>query len=196
MAERITLSLIVPTVSRPTLARALASARRQDWWPGDEVILVGDGPQPIAQALWEQFALPGRYTEVPKTLPADWGHTPRNLTHPQARGAYLMALDDDDELTDGAVATVRAAIAKNPGRPHLFRMSGCPVVGDCWKVPDVRLGNVGTPMFVAPNAPARLGRYTARYGGDHDFIASTCSHYPDGPVWREEVICRVRPARI
>lgn len=189
-----TLSLIVPTIGRPTLARALLSLRRQAWRAGDEVLLVGDGPQLVARSLWEQFHLPGRYLEVPQTSPPDWGHTPRNLTHSLARGAYLMALDDDDELTSGAVATVRASLAVNPSRPHLFRMSGDLNVGTVWKVKDVRLGNVGTPMFVTPNDSAKLGRYASRHGGDCDFIRETCSFYSDGPVWREEIICAIRPS--
>jgi hypothetical protein len=186
------LSLIVPTVSRPTLARALASVRCQEWNPGDEVLLVGDGPQPVARELWEQFRLPGRFVEVPGPN-WDWGHTPRNLVMPTAAGAYLMALDDDDELTPDAVAFVRTALAEAPGRPHIFRVTGVPLLGDVWTEREVRLGNVGTPMLVAPNDPARLGVYTPRYGGDYDFIAAVCSRYPEGPVWREEVICRVRP---
>lgn len=192
----LTISLVIPTISRPTLARALASMRRQEWQAGDEVLLVGDGPQPVACSLWEQFRLPGRYLETPAPL-GYWGHGPRNwiAENREATGRYLMALDDDDELPDQAVAIVRRILAESPDRPHIFRMTGTPVVGDCWKVKEIREGNVGTPMLVAPNDPARLGRFAPRYGGDCDFIRGTCAFYPGGPVWREEVICRVRPRR-
>lgn len=186
-----TLSLIIPTIGRPTLARCLLSVRDQDWRPGDEILLVGDGPQPVARAFWEQLDLPGRFVEVPGPY-HDWGHTPRNRAIPQARGEYLMALDDDDELTPGAVAVVRAALAENPGRPHLFRMHQCFNGATVWRDREVREGNVGTPMFVTP--AGRVGRYEPRYGGDYDFIRGTVALYPPGAlVWREEVICRVRP---
>jgi hypothetical protein len=194
MAE-LTISLVIPTVSRPMLARALLSVRAQDWRPGDEILLVGDGPQPRARELWDQFGLPGRYLETPGPA-GDWGHTPRNrlLDRREAHGEYLMALDDDDELALGAVASVRAAVACAPGCPHLFRISGHPAVGTIWKDSEVRFANVSTTMFVAPNDPARLGRYGNRYGGDYDFIRSTVDSYPPGSlVWREEVICLVRP---
>lgn len=192
MAEPPTISLIIPTVSRPTLARALASVKRQEWQSGDEVILVGDGLQPIARELWNQFGLPGRFIEV--AGPAkDWGHTPRNIVHPIATGTHLMALDDDDQLTPNAVAIVRRAITKEPNRPHIFRMDGTPNVGKVWKEPILREANVGTPMMVAPNVAGKIGQYVSRYGGDFDFIRDTCSHYPEGPIWNEEVICLIRP---
>lgn len=192
MAE--TVSILIPTISRPTLARALASLRSQEWIPGDEVLVVGDGPQPIARELWERFGLPGRYVETPRAGGV-WGHAARNwvLDGRLARGAYLMCLDDDDEYTPGAIATVRAALAEAPGRPHIFRMTGRHH-GLLWKTPELVEGNVGTPMIVAPNDPARLGRFATNRCGDTVFIRDTCSHYPDGPVWREEVICLVRPS--
>lgn len=194
MADRHSLSLVIPTVSRPSLARALASARAQDWEHGDEVLLVGDGPQPAARELWDQFGLPGLYTETPATL-GYWGHGARNwvLDRRLARGRYLLALDDDDELAPVAVAIVRRALRETPDWPHVFRMSGAPNVGTVWKVREVREGNVGTPMLCVPNVPEFLGRYTHRYGGDFDFIRACCAPYAGGPVWREDVICRVRP---
>lgn len=191
----LSLSLIIPTVSRPTLARTLMSLRGQAWRPGDEIILVGDGPQPIAADLWRQFGLPGRGTvETPARL-GHWGHGARNwlLDARAAAGAYLMALDDDDEMAPGAVAAVRAALTDNPGRPHIFRMTGDPCGGTAWRAKVIEHGNVGTPCLVAPNDPARLGRYAPRHGGDCDFIRETCGQNPAGPVWREEVIALIRP---
>lgn len=194
MADPVTFSLIIPTISRPTLARSLASLRGQDWRPGDEIIVVGDGPQSIAREVWEQFKLPGRYHDVvgPSN---DWGHAPRNLTMPMAIGSHLVALDDDDEMTPGALAVVRRAIEAAPDRPHIFRMEGAPIVGTVWKERVIAEANVGTPMLVLPNTPGKIGQYAPRYGGDFDFIRDTCAHYPNGPVWHEEVICSVRPWR-
>jgi glycosyltransferase involved in cell wall biosynthesis len=192
MGSTPTISLIIPTIGRPSLARAIASVRLQRWLPGDEVIVVLDGPQPVTRELVGQFHLPIRLIEIvgPSN---DWGHTPRNIAMPQATGTHLMALDDDDELTPDAVDRVRQALRAAPDQPHIFRMSGHPDVGTAWKVPTICEGNVGTPMFVCPNVPGKLGRYAPRYGGDFDFIRDTCGHYPDGPVWHEGVICRVRP---
>lgn len=188
-----TLSLIIPTVGRPTLARALKSVRAQSWIPGDEVLLIGDGRTPAAASLWEQFALPGRYIET--NGPArDWGHTPRNLTMPEARADYIAALDDDDEWSPNALDTIRRAVTLNPGRPHMFRMEGEPCGGRLWKTREVKLRNVGTPMFVIPTTGRRWAKYESFHGGDHAFMVETLKLWPtESLVWREEVICRVRP---
>ena len=191
--ESPTISLVIPTVSRPTLARTLASVAGQLWIPGDEVILVLDGPQPIARELAGQFHLTIRVIEVPGPS-KNWGHTPRNLVNQSAIGTHLMNLDDDDELTGNAVEVVRRAIAATPDRPHIFRMSGHPAVGTVWKEKTIREGNVGTPMIVTPNIAGKVAQFNPnRYAGDFDFIRQTCELYPDGPIWNEEVICKVRP---
>ena len=190
----LSLSILIPTVSRPTLARTLRSLRGQDLWPGDEVLLVGDGEQPVARSLFEQFGLPGRYVTVPGPS-RDWGHTPRNRSMALARGAWLLFVDDDDACAPGAVAMVRSALAENPARPHLFRMHLVPQGVTLWRRREVVLGNVGTPMFVLPTAGPR-GEWGRGYGGDCEFITSTLARWPaDALVWREEVIAHVWPTR-
>lgn len=191
-----TFSLVIATVGRPSLFRALMSVRRQDWMPGDEVLLIADGPSRVARGLWNQMNLPGRYLETPRRL-GYWGHGIRNwiMDTRQAHGDFIVALDDDDELAPDAILTIRELVAKNPTRPHIFRMSGAPVVGTVWKKQEVREGNVGTPMMVFPNNPGKLARFTHRYGGDFDFCRDTCAFYPEGPIWCKEVICHVRPVR-
>ncbi|AMV30049.1 Glycosyl transferase family 2 [Gemmata sp. SH-PL17] len=192
----IRLSLVIATVARPTLARTLRSLRGQLWEPGDEVLVVGDGPHPVAAELLAQTGLPGKYLENPTTR-GMWGHHARNwvLDSRQASGTHVMALDDDDEYTPGAIARVRARLRTNPDRPHIFRMSGHPTAPLIWRPerPVLTAGNLGTPCLVFPNDPEKLGRYGMRYTGDCDFAATTCAQYPDGPVWCEDVICRVRP---
>jgi glycosyltransferase involved in cell wall biosynthesis len=190
----LSLSILVPTVGRPTLARALRSLRGQGLGPADEVLLLGDGEQPVARSLFEQFGLPGRYVTVPGPS-RDWGHTPRNLGMPLARGDWLLFLDDDDAFAPGALALVRAALAEGPGRPHLFRMLVVPEDVTLWRRREVAVGNVGTPMFVLPAAGPR-GAWGRRYEGDYDFITSTLALWPAGAlVWREEVIAHVWPTR-
>ncbi len=192
-----TICLVIATVSRPTLARTLESLRRQDWRAGDEVLLVGDGPQPAARDLWPQYGLPGRYLETPGHLGV-WGHGVRNwvMDEKLPRASHVAALDDDDEWTPNALRTIRAAVEAIPDRPHIFRMTGHWVVGDVWKDPVLRKANVGTPMMVAPNYLDSLARYGGQYDGDFDFISGTCGFYPQGPVWQPAAICRVRPPRM
>ena len=194
----VTVSVVIATIARPTLARTLRSLRRQAWAPGDEVLLVGDGPHPVAAELFAQMGLPGKYLEHTGTT-GTWGHHARNwvMDARQAAGSHLMALDDDDEYDPDAVANVRAALAAAPDRPHVFRMTGHATAPVIWRPghPVLEPGNLGTPCIVVPNDPDRLGRYGMHYTGDFEFCASTCAFYPGGPVWREEPICQVREYR-
>jgi hypothetical protein len=158
------LSIILPTSGRETLGRTLASVTPQ-LAPGDELILLRDAS-------------------------GDWGHTPRQEAMGRAKGDYLLFMDDDDIYTEGALDAVRAALAENPGRPHVFRMRRVGPANDVLPAERVvRLGNVSTQMMVVPNDTARLGAWGRRYEGDFDFLASTLAKYPpDSLVWRDEVI--------
>lgn len=193
MVDPFSFSIFIPTITRPTLGRTLWSIRLQESIPDDEVIVIGDGPQPIARELFEQFRFRGRYVERPKAIPSDWGHGHRNAMMRTANAAWILAMDDDDEYKPGALKTIREALKNGPKVPHIFRMDNDPVVGHVWKIPQMTCGNVSTICFACPNDPEKLGIYTNRYGGDFDFIEKTCSFYPTGPVWREEFIATVRP---
>lgn len=157
------LSIILPTTNRPTLHMAIRSCADQ-LLSGDEILVKLDQSR-------------------------DWGQTPRNEAMPQAKGDYLLFLDDDDVYLTGAFDVIRAALTENPGRPHIFRMRRGEYNDLIWTEKVIRVGNVSTQMFVVPNDPARLGRWGKRYEGDYDFITSTLAKYPaDSVVWREEPI--------
>lgn len=189
-----TVSLIIPTIGRETLRGTLQSLVSQPWQPGDEIIVVGDGPQSNARGIWSEFKLklPGRFIET--SAPAnDWGGTPRNFAMGQASGSHLAALDDDDVWTPTALTSIRQAIVEHPDQPHMFRaknQEGAVVPSD----DRAEVGNVGTPLFVAPNRPDRMGKWGTAYTGDFDFISATMARYPEGSlVWHPEVIVSIRP---
>ena len=59
-----------------------------------------------------------------------------------------------------------------------------------WDTPVIEYGNVSGQMFIAPNVPAHVGRWSAVYGADFDYITSTLALYSKGAdaiVWREEI---------
>lgn len=184
------LSIILATSGRPSLALAAESAVCQ-MTDVDELILAGGGP--LAEGLADELEV--EWLDLPAG--GDWGHTERNAAMPLAEGTHLLFVDDDDALLPGALAAVRAAIATVPDRPHVFRM----IDPHGRILPErpglVAEGHIGTPCLVAPNVPAKLGRWGRRYEGDFDFIRTTLAHYPDGPVWHPDVIygCREHGAR-
>jgi glycosyltransferase involved in cell wall biosynthesis len=161
-------SVIVPTVGRASLDATLASLRAQKRAHLLELILVAD-------------------TRV------TWGHPQRNDAMARCRGLYIASLDDDDVWDPDALERLYRAALAAPDRPLMFRMR----YGDgseLWRRRAVDQGNVGTPMFVVPNLPEKLGRWGHRYEGDLDFFTSTLSQWPaDALVWRPEVLAHIRP---
>jgi hypothetical protein len=188
---RCAFSIIVPTCGRRSLARTLASLKNQVAADKDEVLLVTDGCQPHAARLFAASGLPGRCIEMAATH--DYGGTQRNRGMDEARGDYLLFMDDDDIYTPDALETVRTALHDAPGCPHLFRMRYAADGRVLWHGRDLVLGNVSTQMIVFPNQP-NLKRWDSLHGHDHRFIVNNLPLWPPGSlVWREEVISVVRP---
>ncbi len=165
-----TISYVVPTLGRPSLARALASI---ELWPGDELLVArNDAPA------------------------GGWGAYERNVALPQATGGWLAFLDDDDVFLPGARAAhaigIHAAIRHRQIAPIIFKMRIAGTDEILWKTPDLFYGNVGTPMMLVPNDPAHLreGGFAGRHGSDWDFLES--SKWPRRMFqWRGEIVAEV-----
>ncbi len=189
-----TLSLLIPThrEQRP-LRRCLESVVPQ-LEAGDEVLVIGDthdGPLPGVEAVCEDYALFVRYLSHDAGA-HDWGHSQLNHGLAQAQGDYVHCQDDDDVYTPDALAAMRAASAEHGMRPYLFRFKS--YHGDTWWQDEaIAEGRVGGHCAVFPN-DERLGRFTARYNGDWDYIASTLANWlPTPPVFVDRLICVARP---
>jgi hypothetical protein len=190
------LSIIIPTCGRMSLGRTLESIAREGGLLSDEIIVVGDGPQQVAQTIVESFNNGGRlfirYLEHGPTHVN--GIAQRNFAMPLATGTHLMFLDDDDVPAEGAIRTIRQEIVENPDRPLIFREeSRTPrhPWGVVWKDREIRRGNVGTQGIVVPNVQARLGSWGNSYEGDYDFARTTVDLYPNRDkdvVWVDRVV--------
>lgn len=176
------ISFIVATSGRPTLSATLRSI---ETLPGDEIIVVGENIQ-----FDDRRA---RYIYCPAGN--DWGHAERNLAMPQATGRYLAHIDDDDVYAPGHRAIMRAALAAQPHRPHIFRMryrNG----QELWRRKIVEVGNVGTPMSLVPNVPSQRGSFGSFYGGDITYLesyAAKAGYTSEDFVWQEAVTVLIRP---
>jgi glycosyltransferase involved in cell wall biosynthesis len=162
------LSIVVPSVGRPALAKALNSIALQVQ-AGDEILVDINN---------DQFV----------------GNGARQRTMMKARGSHICFLDDDDEYAPGALDAIRAAVEEHPSRILLFRMKFCntdnpsfPQGTVLWADPEVRESNVATEMVVVPNIPQKLGTWGRRYAGDYDFIHTTCVLHDEPPVFVDHV---------
>lgn len=175
MDDEVRISMIVPTIGRPSLAPLVRDFVRQAG-PADDLIVVGDGAQPGARAVAEGADPRVSYRELGPTR--DWGHGLRNAAMALAKGTHIWSLDDDDRLVRGALDRVKGSLAASPDVPHMFRMHHGKWI--LWERRAVAHRNVSTQMIVVPNLPGRLGRWGSRYEGDWDFIRSTLDLYPNG----------------
>jgi hypothetical protein len=154
------LSVVIPSCGRPSLAKTLNSIIGQ----GEEVEVLVD---------------------INHDIP--WGNAARQRTMLRARGSHIAFMDDDDSYVPYALGTVLRVVAENPARIHMFRMARPEGLDDIWREPVLEEGNVSTQMIVVPNLPDKFGRWGDRYEGDWDFISETVERLGE-PIWREEVI--------
>lgn len=104
-------SVVVPTIGRPTLARALDSVLTQSIDPTEvEVIVVNDSGEPLHAADWQRDAR----VRVVTTLRRERS-VARNTGAAMARGRYLAFLDDDDWLQPGALESFQSLARESPG---------------------------------------------------------------------------------
>lgn len=132
-------SVIIPTLHRPTLLlRALESAFRQTW-RGLEVIVVVDGPDPDTVAVLQTVDDPRlRVIQNPRSLTAAGA---RNAGIDLARGEWIAFLDDDDEWMPEKL-TKQLAYAGRHG-PALITCLSCVVTsGESSVRPQVIYDNV------------------------------------------------------
>lgn len=198
------ISVIVPTKGRDSLSATLSSIAPQ-LGVDDEIIVVGDGPLPRVQAMLSDWGdAQVRWLNTPLRT-ASWGNQQRDFGICEARGGWLAFCDDDDEFTPDALEIMRRAAGENPGQPHLFRMDVSNMafarqlgITTLWRAQQLKVGNIGTPMFFCPNDPDRLGfwQYSPDpYAADYWFVSSVVHKYPPGSlVWRDEIVAIVRPA--
>jgi glycosyltransferase involved in cell wall biosynthesis len=108
------ITVVIPTLNRPTLERAVTSVVTQTN-PPVEVILVSNGADPIdSDRLSSLLELAGPVPLKVLTLPPFSGPSiSRNVGAWQATGAYVAFLDDDDAFTAHYLETMRERITRD-----------------------------------------------------------------------------------
>jgi hypothetical protein len=183
----VTVTYLVATTGRHGLDATLQSIVSQRM-PGDQTLVVG------ATADIGRKAKDYGCEFWPHPAGNNWGHDERNdvMRRRLATGDYLVHLDDDDVAVTGSRVAMETAYAQHPGQPFIFKMFYPESGHTLWSAKVLTRGNVGTPMYVLPNQPEKLGRFAPEYGGDLEYITS-CGWDEYDFIWVDSVIARIRP---
>ena len=114
------LSVICPTIGRISLL-SLIEAYLPQLSANDELLIVGDGPQPRSKAICTSLHGFVHYIETPSKT-GDFGCTPCDYAIERAKGDYVLFIGDDDLPTKNAIQIIKEGLKNRPDLPHIFAM--------------------------------------------------------------------------
>ncbi len=198
--ESVRLSIITPTAGRETLARAIVSTIAAGITPEDEIVVGVDGPDAFGGVVAQLAGLSDDAGANPCFVSlvvlskhcGDYGATPRNEAMRRATGTHIVYMDDDNAFTEGALDTIRTAIAAAPELPHLFRVRhfNGQVYWD--QRGHLEYGHLDGHGFVLPN-DGRWTPWDATAAGDYNHVMGTLRLRQEDLVWRDEIVAVLRP---
>lgn len=193
------LSILVPTIWRPSLSATLASIHPAE---GDEVVLLATEPPPDRPEFSPEKLSRLRVLVHPPTPPelatAWYGHQvyARNWVRDQLCGDYVVDIGDDDVFVRGGLERIRAGCVAHRGKCLVYRMvhHWIGYSDICPREEGLRFQNIGSQNFVYPNDPKKMGTWYPWEGNDLCFIMGTLNHYrPQDLIWVLETVMIMRP---
>lgn len=142
----------------------------------DKIAVFFDGPNfaevgpEYFQSEWDLYGEDISYTVLPQNL-GFWGHGIRNLYQTTFSTDYIYNIDDDDQMIEGIIPSVRSDLATHYGKIIIYKIQARG--GLIWNSPTLAYGNVGTPSGFIYNNPKIMGHWGEWYGGDYEFYRST-----------------------
>ena len=181
-----TLSIVIPTLGRPTLEDALGSICPQ-LHQGDEVVVVFDSHGSDAAAGFslrkrlQPFGSQVVYAEVDAGRHYYGGTAQSNYGFTIARGDYVMSLGDDDAYVAGAFDKIRAAL--KPGRALITQVfiphNGLILPGGHYFDRDA----INGCSMVAPREALAPFALDGLPSADFDWMQKIVTATDDDPVW-------------
>ena len=156
-------SVILPTLGRPTLQRSIDSILSQ-LLPGDELLI-----------------------QVDSKPHKDDGNWCRDEMIARAQGTHLWFLDDDDIALPGAIEAFHQAISEAPEVCWIFRILLCG--NPMWKVPGkIMPGNQQGQCLLVPRL-ASPQWVSDGYGSDYHYL----QRIHIDKKWASPIIAQIRP---
>jgi glycosyltransferase involved in cell wall biosynthesis len=193
------ISVIIPTLGRPTLHRAVSSVLHQ-LGPNDELIIVGDGPTPNIQWVIDHGDPRIRYGETNPTR--SWGTAQYDFGMDLSEGDWCVFLPDDDWLPDGALDAVRRGVQGTTG-VHVFACQclhwGGRILRGSKNCCEVTANQIVVPapfshkgMLERVVTPEKMPRWADSKAQtfDHAYLTAMLKWYGQtDPHYHDEVIC-------
>lgn len=187
------LSVVIPTIGRPSLEDSLESIARQDLHHEDEVLVVGDGFQHKAAQLVMEFKdrLDVRYVSHGPTR--NFGNAQRTFGLGMVHGDYVAFLDDDDVFGPEAFTQIRKALVAENFPEMVFFKTVAPWGEVVWTDEGVfEQGNICTVQMVVANRRP-FPPWPLRQGGNVRWAQVMAER--GRVVWRREITTICRPLR-
>lgn len=196
-----TLTVIVPTIGRPTLGDTLASIARQRLVPGDQVLIAYDSHDGDTEHEAQTRALVASFgfTFVPHDGGYHfYGNPQLNHAMTLATGDFVTCLGDDDVYVDGAFDRLRKAL--KPGRVTLCQFYSPPFETQdgpqrflLWDLPKLRVARISGCCLIAPTKHLVPVSTERRIEVDFDWIVDVVAKSGKPPLWLRDCLIIARP---
>lgn len=188
----ISLSILIPTINRPTLKHMLYSLVPQ-LTAEDNVYIVGDNCN-VDDSVKNE--LPNKnihWLRTEEKLGHD-GHGIRNKYQTQLKGTHIWHIDDDDYVIPRSVNLIKNEIKKTPHTPLLFKVQ-CLGLFTLWVEPTLTQDHfMTTQMGIWPNEPDKFAFWPLEKSGDNKWVRDTINNFDDYR-FVDEVIYLYNPYR-
>jgi hypothetical protein len=192
------LSIVIPTMGRPELARTFDSIAAQHDPSAVQVLVVGDthgGHTPDLERARLQTLRRGYHWLEHDGGQHIVGQPQRQYGMQHAAGQWVAFSADDNIQTQGALAEIWQVVAGLPRpMPIVFRVRTWQA-GVVWQRErkELLLGNIDADCLVVPNVPEKLGRWENVYVGDFEFAKQTIQLWDHQVCWADALIGLARP---
>ena len=190
------LSVVIPTIGRPSLQMTLDALAAQPESSGVEVLVVGDtfgGRTPNLEDAQIRVELAGyRWLEHDAGVHCV-GQPQRTYGARQARAPWVWFGQDDNVPAQDSLAAIEFAIDEQPhARPLFFRTRthwGAVV----WRQPQLAFGDIDADCLVFPRHIAHAVNWGLRYEGDYDAAREALTLSSGDVAWLEDIVAIARP---